>query len=162
MFVDCGSGPTTNGHLQQPENLTNTIAPTTKMQRSEILLKISFDGGLVRDGNDISGGRIGHSDFVVTRDGAYSLSGDVTRKKSGSVPKSELDELAELIEAADFDALKSKKFTGECPAAYDGAEVTYGFYTRKGVEVLASCKVAIDVESPLFAKALEIYHASIK
>jgi hypothetical protein len=73
-----------------------------------------------------------------------------------------LDELAKLIEAADFDALKSKKFTGECPAAHDGVEVTYEFYTRNGVEGVASCKVAIDVDSPLFAKALEIYRTSMK
>jgi hypothetical protein len=127
-----------------------------------MLLKMSFDGGLVPDSNNISGARTGHSEFVVTRDGAYSLSGDVVRRKRGWLPKSELGELARLIDATDFDALKLTKFTGECPTAYDGAEVTYSFYTRKGVEVLASCKVAIDVESPLFATAREIYHKSTK
>jgi hypothetical protein len=162
MSLDCGSGSTTNGHLEQPENQTNIIAETTKLERSEMLLKMSFDGGLVPDSNNISGGRVGHSEFIVTQGGAYSLTGDVTSRKSGSVPKSELDELAKLIEATDFDALKLKKFTGVCPAAYDGTEVTYSFYMRKGVEVLASCKVAIDVEAPLFAKALEIYHKSIE
>jgi len=162
MSLDCGSGSTTNGHLEQPENQTNTIAETSKLERSEMLLKMSFDGGLVPDSNNKSGGRVGHSEFIVTQGGAYSLTGDVTSRKSGSVPKSELDELAKLIEAADFDALKLKKFTGVCPAAYDGTEVTYSFYMRKGVEVLASCKVAIDVEAPLFAKALEIYHKSIE
>jgi hypothetical protein len=68
-------------------------------------------------------------------------------------------ELAELEQQinTDFVALKSKKFTGECPTANDGDEATYTFYTKAGFEVIASCKVAIDQKSALFLTVEEIY-----
>jgi hypothetical protein len=68
----------------------------------------------------------------------------------------DLDELARQIDTADFVALKSKEFTGQCPTAYDGEEATYTFVTPKGIEVLASCKIAIDEKSALFMKVRDI------
>lgn len=70
--------------------------------------------------------------------------------------------MAQEINNADFVTMKSKKFTGDCPTANDGQEVTYTFYTRKGVEVIASCQVAIDGKSPLFVQVWEIYNQSAK
>jgi hypothetical protein len=119
-------------------------------------MKISFDGGLVPDRSKLTGGHTGHVEFAITRAGNYSWSGDVTPKKKGVLSRVDLDELVQQMDAADFVQLKSKKFTGQCPTAYDGEEATYTFVTPKGIEVLASCTIAIDEKSALFMKVWEI------
>lgn len=55
------------------------------------------------------------------------------------------------IRTTDFTALRSHPFTGECPTAWDGQEIVYGFATPAGSERVASCEVAIDDGTPLFA-----------
>ena len=156
LLVDCGQRPAAQSGSPQPEQ-SKVIAQTATPELSQILLKISFDGGLA------PGGQTGHHEFVVTREGNYSFSGDVSvKKKTGVVLKADLDALAQEINNADFVTMKSRKFTGDCPTAYDGEEATYTFYTQKGVEVIASCQVAIDGKSALFVKVEEIYRQSLK
>jgi hypothetical protein len=42
-------------------------------------------------------------------------------------------------------------FTGECPIAFDGQELTYTFHPAGRAPVtIASCEVAIDPADPLF------------
>jgi hypothetical protein len=62
--------------------------------------------------------------------------------------------LEQAIQAADFNRLRSRRFTGECPADYDGQEWIYTFGTADGPVRLATCEVQIDASDPLFA-ALE-------
>ena len=154
LLIDCGHRPVTRSRPPQPER-SKVIAQTATPELSQILLKMSFDGGLA------PGGLTGHSEFVVTRAGNYSFSEDVgVKKKTGVVLKADLDALAQEIDNADFLTMKSKKFTGDCPTANDGQEVTYTFYTQKGIEVIASCQVAIDGKAPLFVKVSEIYKSA--
>ncbi len=150
MFIGCPHGQTTNTSARQTELQRTTPSPEVSHNPSDVVLKISFDGGLVPDG------RTGHSEFVVTRAGNYSRIGDVGRIRKGVLSKLELEELIQDINSADYVALRSKEFTGDCPTAYDGDEVTYIFYTQKGVEVIASCKFEIDMKSALFKKVWEI------
>ena len=64
------------------------------------------------------------------------------------------DETIDVYRAAlsvtDFNAIRSKPFTGECPTAFDGMEVVYTFATPAGPERIASCDVDIDRQAPLF------------
>jgi hypothetical protein len=59
--------------------------------------------------------------------------------------------LEQAIRAADFNRLKSRPFTGECPVNFDGQEQIYTFSTPNGPVRLASCEVEIDPKDPLFA-----------
>jgi hypothetical protein len=58
--------------------------------------------------------------------------------------------LRTLIGETDFAALRTHKFTGTCPMAYDGQESIFTFYTSRGPERVASCETAIDVNGEPF------------
>ena len=153
-MLGCGHGPVATVAIEEPARPAPSVQ-TENHKPTDPLLKVSFDGGLVPNKGN-SGEHTGHDEFLITRAGKFSNSGDVVHKISGSLQSSELSDLQGLVDNADYVALKSIKFTGECPSAYDGDEVTYSFYTRKGVEVIASCSVAIDPKAPLFLKVNEL------
>ena len=50
-----------------------------------------------------------------------------------------LSNLQTLIATTDFEIIKSRKFTGDCPTAYDGQETVYVFSAPGGPETIASC-----------------------
>lgn len=58
--------------------------------------------------------------------------------------------LTAAINTTDFATVKARKFTGECPVAFDGQELVFEFATLGGPQRIASCEVAIDWGSPLF------------
>lgn len=149
-LAGCGNSAARNGLGLPAKNANAIVTQGDDSKPSDILLQVSFHGGMVPSGNT------GHREFVVTRDGKYSTSGDVDRKRKGQLQSAELNELIRLINEADFVALRSKQFTGMCPTAFDGEELTYSFHTRTGVETIASCKVEIDAKAPLFIKVAEI------
>jgi hypothetical protein len=68
----------------------------------------------------------------------------------GTVPDPLLEALRLEVEQANFAQLQSRPFTGECPTNVDGQETIYTFHVSTGDEELASCKVAIDPNHPLF------------
>ncbi len=68
----------------------------------------------------------------------------------GTVPGPALDALRIEIEQANYPLLQSRPFTGECPTNFDGQETIYTFHATTGDEEIASCKVAIDPNHPLF------------
>jgi hypothetical protein len=68
----------------------------------------------------------------------------------GTIPKAELDALTAEIERANFPLIESRPFTGECPTSFDGQETIYTFHLPTGDEAIATCKVAIDPNHPLF------------
>jgi hypothetical protein len=75
------------------------------------------------------------------------------------------DETIDVYRAAlsitDFNAIRSKPFTGECPTAFDGMEVVYTFATPSGPERIASCEVEIDRQAPLFVAVDAILGANV-
>ena len=71
-------------------------------------------------------------------------------KDLGIVPAEVLAALDGAIMAADFDAIRAHRFTGDCPTAFDGQEVIYEFAAPGGVERIASCETEIDPDHPLF------------
>ena len=70
----------------------------------------------------------------------------------GRVPPELLEALRIEIDQANFPLIESRRFTGQCPTAYDGQETIYAFTVAGGtaVERIATCDVAIDPNHPLF------------
>jgi len=68
----------------------------------------------------------------------------------GVVPEELRDALRIEIERADYRQIASRPFTGTCPTAYDGQQITYTFHPSTGDRTIDSCKVAIDPSHPLF------------
>ncbi len=68
----------------------------------------------------------------------------------GTVPAAQVVAIDAAIRNTDFAALRSHRFTGECPTAFDGQEIVYEFTTATGTERIASCEVDIDDGLPLF------------
>jgi hypothetical protein len=95
------------------------------------------------------------STLVVERDGRLRQTApeDVV---IGEVTPEALAALDGAIKAADFAAIRSRPFTGECPVNFDGQEVIYEFGgPTGGVERIASCETEIDPGEPLF-RAVEL------
>jgi hypothetical protein len=68
----------------------------------------------------------------------------------GTIPQPLLDALQVEMAKANFALLQGRKFTGQCPTAFDGQETIYTFHVPSGDEEIATCKVAIDENHPLF------------
>jgi hypothetical protein len=88
--------------------------------------------------------------ITIERDGRVHLAAKPPNEL-GNVTPQVLSTLQTLIATTDFGAIKSRKFTGDCPTAYDGQETVYTFSAPGGVETIPSCTFAIDSSSPLFA-----------
>jgi len=78
----------------------------------------------------------------------------------GRIPDHLRVALEQAVRSADFERLKSRPFTGECPVNFDGQEQIYTFTTPAGPVRLASCEVEIDPADPLFL-AVENAFASL-
>ena len=69
----------------------------------------------------------------------------------GAMPAEALGALDGAVKTTNFDAIRSRKFTGQCPTAYDGQETIYEFGAPTGTERIASCETDIDPNQPVFA-----------
>jgi hypothetical protein len=87
---------------------------------------------------------------VIGRDGVVRQTQPVAAEL-GTLPNEILAALQVAVNTADFDALRSHRFTGECPVNFDGQEFIYEFGAPGGVERIASCETEIDPGHPLFA-----------
>jgi len=89
------------------------------------------------------------STLVIDRDG--SLHQTAPRALPiGEVPPDVMAALDAAIRTADFDGIRARPFTGECPANVDGQETIYEFGAPSGIERVASCETQIDPDAPLF------------
>ena len=94
------------------------------------------------------------STLLIERDGRLrqAAPGDVVL---GQVPADTLAALDGAIKTADFAAIRSRNFTGECPVNFDGQELIYEFGAPGRVERIASCETEIDPDHPLFQAVQE-------
>lgn len=83
-----------------------------------------------------------------------------TPAELGTLSEVTRDALMTEIAAADFGAIRSHAFTGTCPIAFDGQEITYTFATTNGPIRIDSCEVAIDPAHPLFVAATAAVEAA--
>lgn len=135
--------------LPQPTDTVATVAPTAAVAPdilANALVTVFSHGGLCMNGN------VCERRVTINKDGTILVDG--TRK--GTLSKSVLQELEQLIQSADFAAIKAKKFAGTCPVAYDGQEQVYTFYLAKRTEKIASCEYEVDEKSPLFKSLIKI------
>ena len=94
---------------------------------------------------------------VIERDGRIHQTVP-TAADLGQVPPDVLTALDAAIKTTDFDVIRARPFTGECPVNFDGQEQIFEFGAPSGVERIATCETEIDPEHPLFlsvTKALQ-------
>ena len=89
------------------------------------------------------------STVVLERNGQVHQTAP-TEATFGTVPVNALAALDTAIKTTDFGAIRSRRFTGQCPTAYDGQEVIYEFGAPGGVQRIASCETEIDPNHPVF------------
>jgi hypothetical protein len=106
------------------------------------LLTVETRGGLCPEG-------MCGSVVVIERDGRVHWAAKPPNDL-GTMPPAALAALDVAIRATDFAALKSHKFTGQCPTAFDGQEVIFEFGAPGGVQRISTCEVEVDYGSPLF------------
>lgn len=110
-----------------------------QQNNSKVLVALYAHGGLCPAGNECT------STTTISIDGSVEFN----NAKKTNVSMEQINKLQELINNTNFSEIKSKKFTGTCPTAYDGQEVIYTFNTPNNPETIASCTVEIDINSPL-------------
>lgn len=140
------TSPTSQITATQP---SQTTAPTPAINSNKPLFTLHIIGGLCIYGDCIS-------DITVNRDGSFLDKDGGGGQKSGVLDKKRVDELVTEIDRTDFNAIKSRKFVGTCPTAYDGQEFIYTFYLANSQERISSCQYALDSNSPLFVKIQQI------
>ncbi len=92
------------------------------------------------------------STIVIERDGTVRQAAPVVAAL-GSLPPDVLAALDSAVRATDFELIRARPFTGECPVNVDGQEVIYEFGAPGGVERIASCETEVDPDHPVFAAA---------
>jgi hypothetical protein len=98
------------------------------------------------------------STIVIERDGRVHQTAPAFAEL-GALPPNALTALDAAVRTTDFESVRAREFTGECPTAYDGQEVIYEFGMPGGVQQIASCETEIDFNQAVFvavAAALEI------
>jgi hypothetical protein len=96
-----------------------------------VLVTVETTGGECPDGP--CGAR-----YVIHRDGRVARSG-TSGEASRQLPPDVIARIASLAAVADWDEVRSKPFTGQCPTAYDGQELSYTFETSVGPVAVRSC-----------------------
>ena len=91
---------------------------------------------------------------VIERDGRVHQTAPVAAEL-GQVPPAVLAGLDAAVKTADFDAIRARPFTGECPVNFDGQEQIFEFGAPGGVERIATCETEIDPEHPVFLAATQ-------
>jgi hypothetical protein len=86
---------------------------------------------------------------VIERDGRVHQTAPAAADL-GQVPPDVLTALDAAIKTTDFDVIRARPFTGECPVNVDGQESIFEFGAPGGVERIATCETEIDMEHPLF------------
>jgi hypothetical protein len=87
---------------------------------------------------------------VIERDGRVHQTKPAAAEL-GNLPGDILVALDSAVKATDFNVVRARPFTGECPVAFDGQEFIYEFGAPGGVERIATCETEIDPNSPVFA-----------
>ena len=87
---------------------------------------------------------------LIERDGRVHQT-EPAAAELGDLPDNVLTALDAAVKTTDFDVIRARPFTGECPVAFDGQEFIYEFGAPGGSERIATCETEIDPNHPLFA-----------
>jgi hypothetical protein len=86
---------------------------------------------------------------VIERDGRAHETAPVI-KELGRISDTTLAALDAAVKTTDFDVVRARPFTGECPVAFDGQEFIYEFGAPGGTERIATCETEVDPNHPLW------------
>jgi len=86
---------------------------------------------------------------VIERDGRVHQTAPVAGELGG-LSDDLFTALDTAVKTTDFDVVRARPFTGECPVNFDGQETIYDFGTPGGRERIATCETEIDPNHPLF------------
>lgn len=86
---------------------------------------------------------------VIERDGRIHQT-EPAAAELGQLPGDVLTALDAAVKTTDFDVVRARPFTGECPVAFDGQEFIYEFGAPGGTERIATCETEVDPNHPLF------------
>ena len=86
---------------------------------------------------------------VIERDGRAHQTAPLA-EEVGTISAMTLTALDAAIKTTDFDVVRARPFTGECPVAFDGQEYIYEFGAPGEVERIATCETDVDPDHPLF------------
>lgn len=100
-------------------------------------------------GGECVGGATCDTTIYLDRDGRVH-SAAKPPNDLGQVPADAMATLIAAIAQTDYAAIKSHKFTGQCPTAFDGQELIFELAVGTGTQRISSCEVDIDWGSPLF------------
>jgi hypothetical protein len=99
-------------------------------------------------GGECVGGPCGGK-TVIERDGRAHQTAPAP-KEIGTISATTLTALDAAIKTTDFDVVRARPFTGDCPVAFDGQEFIFEFGAPGGVERIATCETDVDPSHPLF------------
>lgn len=125
------------GALAGCNGATNLTVPGTGP-----LLSVRMEGGMCMDGPCDPA-------VVLERDGRVH-SAAKPPNDLGRVSADAYAALDAVIQTTDFDAMRAKPFTGECPIAFDGQKQVFEFSVGSTTQRLDSCESELDWSSPLF------------
>ncbi|GIV97217.1 MAG: hypothetical protein KatS3mg057_1874 [Herpetosiphonaceae bacterium] len=148
LLTACGTSQSSSAQQLSPTLQPHT-AENPPAQAEAPLLQIHFTGGLCQYGACSREVTFEHDGLLVIKDGERI-------SRQAQLDQTELEALKRQIAQADLTAIMSRPFTGTCPTAYDGQEVSYSFLTSQGIVRLSSCKVVIDEQTPPFSTALAL------
>lgn len=119
---------------------TTSVPASAPTSPPTVLLVRESSGGLCVSGTEC------RSVITVRTDGAWLAIGGGTRKE-GTLGEGVLALLQEAVAATGL--AEAPAFTGTCPVAYDGQEVTYRWTSAGAPRTAASCTVTFDPADPL-------------
>jgi hypothetical protein len=107
----------------------------------------------------------GFFEATIAADGRYEVVADPgkagnvpIRRLQGKVSQKDVRQIQQQIAKTNFQQIKSMPFKGYCTTEVDGAEATYTFVTRNGLEVIPECTYNIEPKSALFKQADRLYN----
>lgn len=86
---------------------------------------------------------------VIERDGRVHQTAPVAGEL-GALSGDLFTALDTAVKTTDFDAVRARPFTGECPVNFDGQETIFEFGAPSGTQRIATCETEIDPNHPLF------------
>lgn len=143
LLAGCGTSATP---ASPSAGTTPTIGQSVESPGG-LLVEVTWSGGMCVD---TGGRRVCETTMTIAPTGVYTLSGNLETPKVLTMANPELEQLKQLISAADFAALGATPFTGTCPRAYDGPAPVYTFFNAADTVRLDTCEVTIDQQAPLF------------
>jgi len=89
------------------------------------------------------------STTVIERDGRVHQTAPVAAEM-GALTGDLFKALETAVKTTDFDVIRARPFTGECPVNFDGQETIFEFGAPDGTQRIATCETDVDPNHPLF------------